>query len=122
MPDAPSASSVPITRPATVEAFLKAHTAGLRIDKGAIDALAGLVNTLAGAVAAKADELAKADHRNTLLDRDLTQAYEALVWTGGGGGPPPDPTLLFAQLQRLSTDQVAKFSSLINEWLKAQAG
>lgn len=48
MPDAPPAPDVPVIQPATAEAFHKAYTSGLRIDKGAIDALTGLVNQLAG--------------------------------------------------------------------------
>ena len=105
-----------ITRPATVEQFLKTVT-GLRVGTKQIEVFLSHLDAISHAVAKKAAELAHADgDRTTLLDRDIEEGFKA---AGGTlpGGQPGDPAALFAQLDRLTTDQLAVLINRIKDWL-----
>lgn len=67
-----------ITRRNTVEQYLK-ETLELRISPESIAAYLDSINQLAGRLAGQAAELAKAEQRTTLLDRDVTAAYQGIV-------------------------------------------
>ena len=103
-----------ITRRNTVEQYLKA-TLDLRVSPEAVDAFLAGINQLAERAARQAAELAKGDQRTTLLDRDVAAAFQAL-----GGAGQADPPGIFAQLDKLTTDQVAQVINLIQDWLKAK--
>lgn len=110
MPDAS------ITRPTTVEQFLKTVT-GLRAGPKPIEVFLSHLDAIAQAVAKKAAELAHADgDRTTLLERDIEEAFKAAGGTLPGGSPG-DPAALFAQLDRLTTDQLAVLINRIKDWL-----
>jgi histone H3/H4 len=103
-----------VTRPSTVEQFLKTTT-GLRVGPKPIEVFLAHLDALALAVAKKAAEIAQADGgRATLLERDITQAFEA---AGGVPSGPPDPAAVFTQLDRLTTDQLAALINQIRDWL-----
>lgn len=107
-----------ITRPATVEQFLKTETQ-LRVGPKPIEVFITHLDAIARAVAKKAAELAKADgDRQTLLDRDLDEAFKAIA--GSGPGQDVDPAAIFAQIDRLKTDQIATLVNQIQDWLKAR--
>ena len=104
----------PLTRPSTVEDFLK-ETTGLRVGLKPIDVFLTQIEALARAVAAKAAELARADgNRPTLLERDIIEAFKAVA---GVGTQPGDPAGIFGQVDHLTTDQLAELINKIRDWL-----
>lgn len=103
-----------ITKPTTVQLFLKAHSE-LRVEVAAVDGFVTAIDDLAGRVADKAAALAKAEKRTTLLERDVADGFKAVV---GTPGQLVDPDAVFRQLDQLSTDQLAKVINLIEEWLE----
>ena len=103
-----------ITRKNTVEQYLKAKT-DLRISPESVEAGVTAINQLADLLVSRAVDLAKDDKRTTLLDRDVTTALQALAAPGGN-----DPAGVFAQVDRLTTDQLAQLINLVQEWLKAK--
>lgn len=106
-----------VTRPSTVEQFLKTTT-GLRVGPKPVEVFLAQLDALALAVAKKAAELAQADgNRPTLLERDITEAFAA---AGGIPSGPPDPAAVFTQLDRLTTDQLATLINQIRAWLDAR--
>lgn len=103
-----------LTRPSTVEAFLK-ETTSLRVGPKPVEVFLTQIETLARAVALKASELAHADgNRPTLLERDILEAFLAVA---GVGAQPGDPAGIFAQMDRLTTDQLALLINKIRDWL-----
>ena len=103
-----------ITRRNTVEQYLKA-TLDLRISPEAIETYLGAINQLAERLARQAAELAKGEQRTTLLDRDVTAAFQALA--GAGQADPPG---VFSAIDKLTTDQLAQLINLVQDWLKAK--
>ena len=69
-----------ITKPTTVQQFLKTRS-GLRVEASAVDHFLTTVDELAGRVADKATELAKAEQRTTMLERDIIEGFKAVVGT-----------------------------------------
>lgn len=106
-----------ITRPATVEQFLKTVT-GLRAGPKPVELFLTHLDAIAQAVAKKAAELAHADgDRTTLLERDIEEGFKAAGGTLPGGSPGDPACALFAQLDRLTTDQLAVLINQIKDWL-----
>ncbi len=105
-----------ITKPTTVQQFLKARS-GLRVEAVASDRFLATVDELAGAVTDKAAELARAEKRTTLLERDVLEGFKSVV---GTPGQVLDPQAVFRQLDQLSTDELARVINLIGEWLAAR--
>jgi hypothetical protein len=103
-----------LTRPSTVETFLK-ETTGLRVGLRPVEVFLAQLETLGQAVAAKATGLAHADgNRATLLERDVLEAFQAVA---GVGTQPGDPAGIFTQVDRLTTDQLAQLINHIRDWL-----
>jgi histone H3/H4 len=106
----------PITTKSAAERFIKAHIRPqARIGPGVIDALILRLNQLTDEAIRKADGLATAGDRTTILERDLSEAFQTV--TPGGSGQPSDPMAVFAQLDRMTTDQLAALVRKIQEWL-----
>jgi histone H3/H4 len=104
-----------ITKPTTVQQFLKTRS-GLRVEASAVDHFLTTVDELAGRVADKATEIAKAEQRTTMLERDVIEGFKAVVGTPG----QVDPASVFRQLDALDTDSLARVINLIQEWLEAR--
>lgn len=104
-----------ITKPTTVQQFLKTRS-DLRVEASAVDHFLATIDELAGRVADKATELAKAEKRTTMLERDVVDGFTAVVGTPG----QVDPEAVFRQLDALDTDSLARVINLIQEWLEAR--
>ena len=104
-----------ITKPTTVELFIKART-DLRLDAGATTTFIAAIDQLAEAVVLKSATLAKAEARTTLLERDVVAGFQSVV---GTPGQTVDPEALFRELDKLTTDELAKVINLIQAWLDA---
>jgi len=99
-----------ITKPTTVETFMKAHT-GLRVG---VDAVAGLVahlNTFSTAVVKAAEANAKKAGRTTILAGDIDEAMATVT------GSTSDLPFLFKQLEALDAKDTASLSELIRQWI-----
>ena len=104
-----------ITKPTTVELFIKART-DLRLDVGATTTFITSIDQLAEAVVLKAAALAKTEARTTLLERDVVAGFQSVI---GTPGQTVDPETLFRELDKLTTDELAKVINLIQAWLDA---
>lgn len=124
-PTPPPEPLEPITRTNTVADFLKAYCHDidgneLRLGPGTVESFIQLLTPLAIAVATKAAELSQSNpDRTTLLAKDISSAWSALVWLQGSGATA-SPDLLFAHINRLPTDQLADLVRRINDWLASQ--
>lgn len=88
------------------ERFLKDRVrAEARIGPGVIDALITRLTDIGDQAARKADILAKLAGRNTVLDRDLAEAFDTVA---PAGGQQTDPSLVFASLDRMTTEQLSE--------------
>ncbi len=76
-------------RTTTLKNYLREQTQ-MRVSADAADRLTKLVTTQLDQVAARAAEEAAADERNTLLDRDIEQAFDGWLKSAG-------PSLLSAE-------------------------
>ena len=106
-----------ITKPTTVELFIKDQAPDMRVDTGAITTFIAAVDQLVAAVVAKAAALAKAEARSTVLERDVTAGFQTVV---GTPGQAVDPEGVFRELDKLTTDELAKVINMIQAWLDAR--
>ena len=72
----------PPVRSTTVNRFLKERT-GLRVGADATDLLTEILTTAAEQVADRAQQLATAESRSTLMARDVQAGFEAFLRTAG---------------------------------------
>ena len=106
----------PITTKSAAERFIKARIrSDARIGPGVIDALIARLSQVGDQAGRKADALARADNRTTVLERDLAEAFETVSPIGGGG--VVDPPGVFALLDRMTTAQLGELVRKIQEWL-----
>jgi len=105
-----------ITKPSTAENFIKANT-NKRLSPDAIAPFIVALDEVARLAVTKAAELADQEKRTTILDRDVTAAFQAIVQDPNQA---PTPDRLFAQLDKLTTDDLAKVINLIEAWLKVR--
>lgn len=105
-----------ITKPSTAENFIKANT-DKRLSPDAIAPFIAALDDVTRLVIVKASNLADAEKRTTILDRDMTAAFKAIVQDPNQA---PTPDRMFALLDTLSTDDLAKVINLIEDWLKAR--
>jgi len=101
-----------ITKPTTIEAFVKAHTE-LRVGADAIACLIDRLTALAEAVAKAAEVNAKKENRPTILAADVALAMASAT------GSTSDLPFLFKQLEALPAKDTADLSALIQAWLDA---
>lgn len=77
MPEPP-----PPVRETTIHSFLQDRS-GVRVSEDATELLVGLLTTTCENVASRATQSAADDERSTILDRDIQQAWDALLGTSG---------------------------------------
>ncbi len=99
-----------ITKPNTVEAFMKAH-ATLRVGVDAVDALIVQLNLLSADIVKAAEANAIKAARTTILAADITAAMPTIT------GSTSDLPFLFKQLENLTAKDTATLSALIQTWL-----
>lgn len=108
-----------ITKPGTVENFVKAHHP-VRISPEAIDVYLAELDKLTLTVTAKAVGLMQAGGRKTLSREDAQEAFRTTTATGDDA-PVMNPAALFHQLDRMPPEQVFQVVRLVDEWLARQA-
>jgi len=101
-----------ITKPTTMEAFMKAHTE-LRVGSDAIACLIDRLTALAEVIAKAAEANAKKENRTTIWAADVTAAMTTTT------GSVSDLPFLFKQLEALNAKDTADLSALIQTWLDA---
>lgn len=89
-----------ITKPTTVESFMKAHT-DLRVGADAVALLLDRLNTLAASVVKAAETNATQQGRTTIMAPDVTAAMTTVT------GSTSDLPFLFQQLETLSAKDTA---------------
>lgn len=99
-----------LSKPNTLEAFLKART-DLRVGVDAINALLTALDQLGTQIAQAATKSAKAEKRATILEKDITAALAALL-----GGSDLDG--IFKRLESLNSKDTAQLAKQIEQWLK----
>lgn len=99
-----------LSKPNTLEAFLKART-DLRVGVDAINALLTALDQLGTQIAQAATKSAKAEKRTTILEKDITVALAALL-----GGSDLDG--IFKRLESLNSKDTAQLAKQIEQWLK----
>lgn len=101
-----------ITKPNTVEAFMKAN-ANLRIAADALKEFQKQLDALALAITKEAAKQAKAAGRTTIMAADVKAAMTAVT------GSTSDLPYLFRQLEKLTAKETADLSTLIQNWITA---
>lgn len=105
-----------ITTKSAAERFLKERIrAEARLGPGVIDAFIARLTDIGDQATRKADNLAKLAGRNTVLDRDLAEAFDTVA--PAGGGQLADPSTVFAALDRMTTEQLSELVRKIQAWL-----
>ena len=99
MPD-----KVSITKPNTVETFMKANT-DLRISADTLKEFQTRLDDLAGSITKEAEKQAKSSGRTTIMPADIKAAMTAVV------GSTSDVSYLFSQLEKLSAKDTATIPS-----------
>ena len=100
-----------ITRTSTAKKFLKENSQ-LRVGADAIDALVNGLNEMTLELVQKADALAQAEERTTLMERDIIAAMQS------AGGVQPTPEGLFKAIEKMTPEEVGRVALLIAEWVK----
>jgi len=101
-----------ITKPNTVENFMKAH-ATLRVGVDAVAALVNQLNLLSADIVKAAEANAKQQARTTILAADITAAMTTITITGSTSDLP----FLFKQLEALNAKDTADLAALIQKWV-----
>lgn len=107
-----------ITRPGTVEQFIKAQF-HIRVSPDALEAFIEALNKISQVVTEKAVALSKESGRQTLNAADVKAAFRTAAPTEEDQ-PVMEPARLFKMIDRMTTDQVAEVIRLIQEWLAAK--
>ena len=98
--------------------FLKEVSGDMRIGEDAIDRLIALLTLLAQSVAQKASAKAQADDRTTVLETDISHAFEEQLLAGPGGGALVSPEAISASIGLISTDDLKTLINLLRAELK----
>lgn len=105
-----------ITSRSAAERFVKDRLRPeARIGPGVVEALIARLTALADQAVRKADALAKGANRTTVLDRDLAETFQTV--SPVGSDQPADPAIVFALLDRMTTEQIGQLVRQIQEWL-----
>lgn len=107
-----------ITRPGTVEAFVKASH-DIRVSPEALDTFVLELGKVAQLATDRAVRLAEQESRRTLSKDDVLEGFRTAVPIGDDA-PPPEPAAIFRQLDRMPPQQVFEVVRLIQEWLAAR--
>jgi len=99
-----------ITKPNTVETFMKANT-DLRISADTLKEFQTQLDALAGTITKESEKQAKASGRTTIMPADIKAAMTAVV------GSTSDVSYLFSQLEKLNAKDTATMSTLIQNWI-----
>lgn len=102
--------SISITKPNTVETFMKANT-DLRISVDTLKEFQTQLDALATSITKEAEKQAKAAGRTTIMPADIKAAMTAVV------GSTSDVSYLFSQLEKLSAKDTATMSTFIQNWI-----
>ncbi len=101
-----------ITKPNTVETFMKANT-DLRIAADALKEFQKQLDTLALSITKEAARQATAAARTTIMAADIKASMTAVT------GSTSDLPYLFRQLEKLTAKETADLSTLIQKWIAA---
>lgn len=104
--------TVSITKPNTVEVFMKANT-DLRIGADTLKEFQKQMDGLALSITKEAGKVAAAAGRTTIMAADVRAAMTAVT------GSTSDLPYLFGQLEKLSAKETADLSVLIQNWIAA---
>ena len=99
-----------ITKPNTVETFMKANT-DLRISADTLKEFQTQLDALAGSITKESEKQAKASGRTTIMTADIKAAMTAVT------GSTSDLQYLFGQLEKLTAKETADLSTLIHNWI-----
>lgn len=99
-----------ITKPNTVETFMKAH-ATLRVGVDAVAALIDQLNLLSADIVKAAEANARKENRTTIMAADVTVAMSSVT------GSTSDLPFLFKQLEALNAKDTADLAALIQKWV-----
>jgi len=99
-----------ITKPNTVEAFMKARST-LRVGSDAVAFLLDQLNTLSETVVKTAEANARKEARTTIMAADVKAAMADVT------GSTSDLPFLFKQLEALNAKDTAALADLIQNWI-----
>jgi histone H3/H4 len=99
-----------ITKPNTVETFMKANST-LRIGSDTISFFLTQLDTLSEAITKAAEANAKKENRTTIMPDDIKAALTSVT------GSTSDLPYLFKQLENLTAKDTATISELIQKWI-----
>ena len=99
-----------ITKPNTIESFIKANSA-LRVGVDAVACFLELLNALSETVVKDAEANAKQEGRTTIMAVDVAVAMTSAT------GSTSDLPFLFKQLEHLSAKDTADLATLIQKWI-----
>lgn len=99
-----------ITKPNTVETFMKANT-DLRISVDTLKEFQTQLDALATSITKESENQAKASGRTTIMPADIKAAMTAVT------GSTSDLPYLFGQLEKLTAKETADLSTLIHNWI-----
>jgi len=99
-----------ITKPNTVETFMKANT-DLRISVDTLKEFQTQLDALATSITQESEKQAKASGRTTIMPADIKAAMTAVT------GSTSDLQYLFGQLEKLTAKETADLSTLIHNWI-----
>ena len=103
--------TISITKPNTVETFMKANT-DLRISADTLKEFQTNLDALAGSITKESEKQAKAAGRKKpIMPADIKAAMTAVT------GSTSDLQYLFGQLEKLSAKETADLSTLIHNWI-----
>ena len=101
-----------ITKPNTVETFMKANT-DLRIGADTLKEFQTQLDVIATAITKESEKQAKAANRTTIMPADIKAALMAVT------GSTSDLKYLFGQLEKLTAKETADLSTLIQNWISS---
>ncbi len=99
-----------ITKPNTVEAFVKALST-LRVGADAVACFLDQLNALSETVVKAAEATAKQEGRTTIMASDIKAAMTSTT------GSTSDLPFLFKQLETLTAKDTANLADLIQKWI-----
>lgn len=102
---------ITITKPTTVEAFIK-DRGGTRVNDKAKTAFVTQLDAVADRVTRAALAAMAAAGEKTLFPEHVTAGFRTL-----SGDGPASPQAVFAAMERLTNDDLALFLRLIQDWL-----
>ncbi len=100
-----------ITKPNTVESFIKANST-LRVGVDAVSCFLKQLNTISGTIVKAAEATAKQEGRTTIMAVDVTVAMASAT-----GSTSSDLPSLFKKLEYLNAKDTADLSTMIQKWI-----